>query len=188
MTTANFWNTSDGKTAADTSGKFETGGGDIAPIPNNTSVLAAIDEAKIDNYNDESYISLRWVVLQPKEYANRKIFQKVRVWDGDSKKSDKAKRMLAAIDTNAGGKLMAAGKEPDDMLLTVSLVNKPMVLKLQTWEIENQAGELKKGNWVCAVSPRSAAQQVAQQPAAAVVQQPEAKAQELVDFDKDVPF
>lgn len=167
---ANFWNTSDGKTATETGGNFETGGGDIEPIPNNTSVLAAIDEAKIDNYNDEDYISLRWVVLQPKEYANRKIFQKVRVWDNDSKKSDKAKRMLAAIDTNAGGKLMASGKAPDDMLLTVSLVNKPMVLKLQTWEIEKDDGTTAKGNWVCAVSPRATQnQQPAQQPAQTAV-------------------
>jgi hypothetical protein len=150
-----FWNLSDNSNAAETGGQFETGGGDIEPIPSGTSVLAAPDEAKVDDYQGDSYISLRWCVLQPAEYANRKVFQKIRDWDGDSKKSDKAKRMLAAIDTNAGGKLMAAGKEPDDELLTVALVNRPMVLKLQVWEIETDDGSKKRGNWVSAVSPRT---------------------------------
>lgn len=150
-----FWNLSDNTDATNTGGEFETGGGDIQPIPSNTSVLAAIDEAKIDDYQGEEYISLRWTILQPEEYKNRKIFQKVRVWDADPRKSDKAKRMLAAIDTNAGGKLMASGEEPSDLNLTIALVNKPMVIKLQVWEIEKDDGSKASGNWVCAVSPRN---------------------------------
>jgi hypothetical protein len=176
-----FWNLSDNTTAATTGGQFETGGGDIEPIPSNTSVLAVIDEAKVDEYQGERFVSLRWVVLQPKEYTNRKVFQKVRVWDGDSKKSDKAKRMLAAIDTNAGGKLLAAGGEPSDESLTVSLVNKPMVLKLQLWEMDRDDGTKARGNWVSAVSPRSGAQAPA--PVA-----PPPPAADLGDFGADVPF
>lgn len=178
-----FWNLSDNSDATTTGGQFETGGGDIEPIPAGTSVLAAIDEAKVDDYQGDSYISLRWTVLQPADYANRKIFQKVRVWDGDSKKSDKAKRMLAAIDTNAGGKLMAAGVEPTDESLTVSLVNKPMVLKLQVWEIETDDGSMKRGNWVSAVSPRNAQQQASQQKAREAAQSMPQSAD-----DDDIPF
>lgn len=144
-----FWNLSDNSSAGAVGTSFETGGGDIEPIPNNTSVLAAPDEAKIDHYEGDEYISLRWTILAPKEYQNRKVFQKIRVFDEDAKKSDKAKRMLAAIDANAGGHLLAAGKQPDDALLTKSLVNKPMLLKIQIWEIDG-----KKGNWVSAVSPK----------------------------------
>jgi len=151
-----FFTLSDNSNAAETGGQFETGGGDIEPIPSGTTVLAAPDEAKIDDYNGEQFISIRWVVLQPAEYANRKIFQKVRVYDSDSKKSDKAKRMLAAIDTNAGGQLLASGEAPDDHNLTVALVNKPMMLKLQVWEIEKEDGSGKmRGNWVSAVAPRN---------------------------------
>lgn len=154
-----FFTLSDNSNAADTGGEFETGGGNIEPIPANTTVLAAPDEAKIDDYNGEQFISIRWVILQPEEYANRKIFQKVRVYDGDSKKADKAKRMLAAIDTNAGGQLMASGEEPDDNNLTVALVNKPMMLKLQVWEMEKSDGTgMMSGNWVSAVSPRNGGQ------------------------------
>lgn len=148
-----FWSTSDNK-QIEKAGTFESGGGDIEPIPAKTQVLAAPDEAKWDEYQGDEYISLRWNILQPKEYANRKIFQKVRVCDSDPKKSDKAKRMLAAIDTNAGGKLLASGERPTDESLTRCLVNKPMVLMLQVWEIEKDDGTTAKGNWISAVSPR----------------------------------
>jgi hypothetical protein len=147
-----FWNLSDNTNAAAVGTTFETGGGDIEPIPNNTTVLAAPDEAKIDSYEGEQYISMRWSVLEPKEYRNRKVFQKIRVFDADAKKADKAKRMLAAIDANAGGQLIASGEMPSDALLTKCLVNKPMLLKLQIWEMND-----KKGNWVSAVAPRNGA-------------------------------
>lgn len=143
---------------APVTGNFETGGGDMEPIPAKTQVLAAPDEAKWDSPREgdgPDFISIRWTILQPKEYENRKIFHKLRVNDDDAKKAEKAKRMLAAIDANAGGKLMAAGVEPTDQSLTASLVNKPMMLLLQVWEMDVN-GETKRGNWVSAVSPRGA--------------------------------
>jgi hypothetical protein len=167
-----FWNLSDNTSASETGKSFEMGGGDMEPIPANTSVLAAPDEAKLDNYEGDEYISLRWTILAPKEYANRKVFQKIRVFDPDTKKSDKAKRMLAAIDSNAGGQLIASGQEPTDALLTKCLVNKPMHLKLQVWEMND-----KKGNWVAAVSPRAATNETTS---------PAAKA--AADIGDNVPF
>ena len=177
-----FFTLSDNSNANENDGNFEMGGGNIEPIPSGTSVLAAPDEAKIDDYQGERFISIRWVVLQPAEYANRKIFQKVRVYDHDTKKADKAKRMLAAIDTNAGGKLLASGEEPDDNGLTVALVNKPMLLKLQVWEIERDDGTKATGNWVSAVSPRSNGK-----PAAATAAPVAEAAPSIDDFD-DAPF
>lgn len=170
---SNFWNLSDNSDAKSTGSNFETGGGKIEPIPSNTDCLAAIDEAKIDDYNGDEYVSLRWVVLQPEEYKNRKIFHKVRIFDADSKKADKAKRMLAAIDTNAGGKLIESEEAPNDLDLTMALVNKPMVIKLQVWEMEVE-GETRTGNWVCAVSPKDQIQKQAEQK--------EALANEDIDF------
>ncbi len=123
-----FFNLSDNEDATQTGATFETGGGAIEPIPNNTNLLAVIDEAKWDFTNEgEQYISLRWAVLSPQGYANRKVFHKVRVLSGDPKQADKAKRMLAAIDANAGGKLAAAAVQPTDQSLQV-LLNKPMVI------------------------------------------------------------
>lgn len=147
-----FWNLSDTNDKLNTTGNFESGGGDIEPIPAKTQVKACIDEVKIDSYDGEEYISARWSVLAPAEYKNRKIFQKIKVFDGDSKKADKAKKMLAAIAVNAGGGLLKVQGAPTDHDLQKHLMNKPMALLLQVWEIEKD-GEKKRGNWISAVSP-----------------------------------
>ena len=178
-----FWNLSD-NSAVDTNGEFETGGGNIEPIPANTDVLAVCDEAKWDDFNGDRYISLRWTVMKPADYKNRKVFQKVRVMDDNASKADKAKRMLAAIDANAGGKLVAAGEEPTDENLTKCLTNKPMVLRLQVWELETEQGEKKAGNWVSAVSPRQGGGSAPQQPEPAPAQE----AAGGDDMEDDVPF
>ena len=90
---------------------------------------------------------------QPAEYANRVLFQKLKVYD--PAKGAQHKRMLAAIATNAGGKLFAAMEKagestPSDASLA-TITNQPMVLQLGTWELDDKS---KKGNWVKAVSPR----------------------------------
>lgn len=181
-----FFTTSDNK-AIEKSGSMEMGGGDIEPIPSKTQVLAAPDEAKWDDYEGDEYISLRWNILQPKEYANRKIFHKIKVCDSDPKKADKAKRMLAAIDTNAGGKLLASGERPTDESLTRCLVNKPMVLLLQVWEMERD-GEKKRGNWVSAVSPRQSGSAKPDASTPELVKEEPRPAQDFDSFDDDIPF
>ena len=193
-----FFTLSTGQQVA-SNGTMEMGGGDIPPIPANTNVLAAIDEAKWDEYDGNRFISFRWNVLQPSEYANRKIFQKVQVMNTDPNKRDKAIAMLAAIDANAGGKIVAAGREPTDQDLLLNLANRPMVLNLQVWEIKEDRAtkqplpesEWKRGNWVSKVAPRSnggqqaqAQPQAAQTPAA-----PQAQASPSVDtYDDGIPF
>lgn len=174
-----FWNLSDQSEKLDTTGQFESGGGDIEPIPAKTQVKAAIDEAKWDSYEGDEYISLRWTVLAPAEYKNRKVFQKVRVMDDDSKKADKAKKMLAAISVNAGGGLLKVAGKPSDQDLQKHLLNKPMALLLQVWEIEKSDGTTGRGNWISAVSPLKK-----QQPAKP---EPEPEMQQDED-DEDVPF
>lgn len=166
-----------------TDGSFDAGGGDMEPIPAKTQVLAAPDEAKWDERNDEEFISIRWAVMAPEEYKNRKVFQKVRVLDSDPKKAEKAKRMLAAIDANAGGKLMKANKMPTDKDLTVALCNKPMVLMLQVWELETDDGGTMSGNWVSKVSPRKGGPAKAEKKEP----EPEQKASDEDDGD-DLPF
>lgn len=148
-----FWNLSDSNEKLETTGSFEAGGGDLAPIPADTQVKAAIDEAKWDSYEGTDYVSLRWNVLAPTEFKGRKLFQKVRVKDGDNKKADKAKKMLAAIAVNAGGGLLKVAA-PGDQDLQKHLMNKPMALLLKVWEIDKSDGTGKAtGNWVSAVSP-----------------------------------
>lgn len=172
-----FFQLSTGETAKST-GVMEMSG-NMEPIPNNTNVLASIIEAKIETYNEESSIKLSWTVLAPNEYKNRRIFQKVRVYDADPSKRDKHIQMLASIDANCGGKLVASGREPTDQLLTQCLLNHPMVLKLGVWEMDD-----KKGNWVQAVSPRKQTGAAQQQPPA----QPQQQAAPNLDMDDSIPF
>jgi hypothetical protein len=154
-----FWDLSDGQTAKDTGAEYEVPGGNMDPIPAGSSVLAMIDQIAWDKKKDtfEEFISARWTVLAPEEYKNRKVFHKLWVTDLDPsakdqdaavKKRDKARKMLAAIDANAGGKLTAKPGIPssDDLL---ALQDKPMIVTLMTWSM---AGN--HGNWVSAVAPK----------------------------------
>ena len=140
-----FWQKQDGS-QVESSTTFESGGGEITPIPNNTALIGAIEEAKWSEYQGEHYINLKWRVMRPAEYANRVIFQKLKVFS--PKQGDKAKQMLAAIDANAGGKLSKLHDAPEDMDLMTALVGKAMAIKVQIWDIDG-----KTGNWISAVSP-----------------------------------
>ena len=164
---------------------FESGGGDFAPIPKGTSVLAVAEEATNSEYQGDRYINVKWRISKPDEYAKRVIFQKIKVYDLDPSKADRAKRMLAAIATNAGGKLFQAMQkaqesEPSDMSL-MHIANKPMVLRLDVWGLDG-----KTGNWVQAVSPYTRTAQAAPQPQVAAA--PQTPVSAPATMDDDIPF
>jgi len=173
-----FWDLSDGQTAADTSKEYEIPGGSMEPIPNNSDVLAIIDQAKWankdkDDKNSPAYIELRWSVMAPEAVKGRKVFHKLWVTDFDPNakddtkakaKRDKARRMLAAIDANAGGNLTRTGEQPTDETLTLHLYNKPMVVKLMVWSMKGSDGTDMAGNWVSAVSPSDKPLQISNEP------------------------
>jgi len=126
--------------------RFESSS-NYAPIPADTELTAFIDQACWDEFADEErYVSLRWSVLT-EEYAGRKIFQKIRVFNGDVKKADRQKMMFATIDGICGGELAKLTELPTDMDLMTNLVNKTLMIKVDVWEIEG-----KEGNWIKAVS------------------------------------
>lgn len=158
------------------------GGGSIIPMPSGTNIKGAIEEAKFEtNDNDGTFISLRWTVAAPELYAGRKVFQKLHVFATKSpipgfcktdaqvakfkadmvKKQDKAKRMFAVIDTNCGGKHIAAGEAPTDESLQQHLCGKMMMLQLDVWELEKERNgdpipkaDRPSGNWVRKVAPK----------------------------------
>ena len=148
----NYWDLSDGEDITKTGANFESGGA-MQPIPNNTTVIAIIEEAKVDQDRENNqYVSLRWSVLSPAEYKNRKVFHKVWCLDLRPAKEevyrDNQKRMLFAIDTNAGGKVVASGRAPTDQTLS-SFGGKQMQIKVMLWEQNGNSG-----NWVASVSPK----------------------------------
>lgn len=158
-----FWNLSDNSDAAQTGSSYEspTGG---QPIPNDSSVLAEIDEAGWDEKDGNSFVKLRWNVVAPEELAGRKVFHKLWVADLDPSvrdekkqlaKRDKALKMLAAIDANAGGKLARKTTMPTDTDLAVCLMgNKRMVIKVMVYDMKNADGSSNVGNWIAAVNPK----------------------------------
>jgi len=161
-----FWNLSNNEAANTGDTEYEQETGNLAPIPDGSSVLASIDEAKWDmtRNRDAEFISLRWTVSEPAQFANRKIFQKLWVTDSDpnvkdeekaAKKRDKALRMLAAIDANCGGKLSKKAGRPTNDDLTLCLTNRLMVIKCMVWEITGMDGSTNSGNWIAAVAPKS---------------------------------
>lgn len=185
-----FWGLSSGETAKETTGEFDAGGGSNEPIPEGTSVLAMPDEAGWKESRDGvEHLLIRWTILKPEAYQNRKIFHKLFVSDDDprakdaAKKKDKALRMLAAIDRNAGGKLGKKDGRPTSDEIALALINKQMVIRLGVWEMEGDNGPMS-GNWVQSVSPKTAEISTGQ---VAVKR----KAPPIVaadDLDDDVPF
>lgn len=177
-----FWATSDGK-KVEKQDSIEVEGGGGLPIPAGTQVVAAISEAKFETSDaDGTYISLKWDVMKPEQFEGRKVFQKLHVFAADApvpnriqgtdaeakfldkqrKKGDKAKRMFGVIDTNAGGKHLASTKAPTDDTLQANLCAKPMMLRLDVWEIDTDRetgdkipkADRPTGNWISKVAPK----------------------------------
>jgi len=85
--------------------------------------------------------------------------------------------MLAAIDFNAGGKIIAADREPTDMDLMSNLANKIMFVRQRVWKTGD-----KQGNWIDAVQGKGTVQPKTSAP---VSQQQEPP---LQPADEDIPF
>lgn len=171
-----FWNLSDGK-VVESKSEFELGGG-FEVIPDGSRVLAAVEECKDDQWEGERFFNLKWRILEG-EYKNRIIFQKLKVFSPKEKQRDNAITMLAAIDANAGGKLMASGKEPTDFAIASALANRPMILLLRVWESEDKQ---KTGNYVAGVFSRQ------QKKASPAPKQSAQSNEPPMDFSDDVPF
>lgn len=147
----------------DETGACDAGGGDFEVIPNNSQVLATIVESKYSTFKefgasetDPGYegINNKWQILAPEELKGRVVFQKLHTGHSNPDKATKSKRMLIAIDINAGGKLRAKGVKPTDQDLMTLLTNKPMMITVRTW---GKAGQ-KQGNWVGAVAKKGSAE------------------------------
>lgn len=169
-------------------GEFSPGGGDFELIPANTRVLFEIEAITMEepnNFNDTEYVNIRWSILKPEIYGNRKVFQKIRVFDKDKEKRMKARKMLAVIDVNADSRLTKYAEKHKKTLeefttedLTLCLVGKSMSGVIMVWK-DNETKE-PKGNWVSTIGPASSAKVTESA-------KPAAKKSKDID-DSDVPF
>lgn len=143
-----FWDTSDNKKAFDSaSSSFSYESNEYRLIPDDTECLSRIKDIKWLDYEGVFYINVVWSILEG-QYKNRLVFQKIKVNERDASKRDRAVKMLAAIDSNAGSKLPKHDNAPTDEELSLSLVGAIMIVVVGEWEISG-----KSGNWVKAVKP-----------------------------------
>ena len=177
-----FWNLSDGKTV-EAQKDFDANPA-LEPMPDGTCAISALDSIKweikeFEGVSDE-LIEARWVVLDG-EFKGRKVYHKIRILDGDTKKADKAKKMLAAIDANAGGELFAnVTSRPTDEQLAMYLLGKPMITRYSVWSMAE-----KTGNWVSAVAPSNGAVTAPAHMSPATHVEPSAASGAM---DEDIPF
>jgi hypothetical protein len=189
-----FWSTSAGEdlTKQPVQREYEAPAGDaLEPIPDGSTVLAYIKEAKWDkDKNDNRYVKIRWDVLEPASVAKRVVFQKLWVLDDDpnakdaaaaNKKRDNALKMLMAIDANCSGKLAAKGSIPSDDDLALALTSASMLILCKVWSMKAADGSEMSGNWIAGVFPKGSRD----------VKVPEAAKKPAPGFDDlgdDIPF
>lgn len=137
---------------------FENGG-NYDPMPDNTTVVAAISKiswAAPTEYYPVDCIKAEWDVLEPAAYAGRKFKQAIKICDTKAEISDKAKTMLSVMDSITGGKIMAeisrTNMDPDDNILALALINRPMTLTLGLFTPKET--DKSPMNWVKKVAPR----------------------------------
>ena len=161
---SDFWGLSTGETATDdVSTSYEVASGSFDAFPEGTKLLAMVTDAEWRT-NDQTgleNLSLTWTVVKPEEVANRKVFQSLWLTDlqpeakDPEKKRDKARRMFAAIDANAGGKLAKKPGKPDAEAILIALANKQMLIRLGEYEGRTRDGGTVQRNYVQAVGPKT---------------------------------
>jgi len=190
-----FWDMSDGNSAVTDEKEYDGGGGNFDPIPDGSSVLAFIEKAGwAETRDNDRYLEITWVIEKPEEFLNRKIFQKLWILDDDpnvkdedkmNKKRDKAKKMLAAIDANAGGKLGRKPGIPSNDDLALALATRQMVIRVQVWTIKGADGTENSGNWIAAISPKNKELRVGERSKAPAASAPPRTA---AADDDEIPF
>lgn len=157
-----FWMTNEGEAISQTATYEAPSGGGNYVFADGSTIAGVIEDIKWDSFNGGlEFINYRISVMQPTEdangvkIANRKIFAKLMINGKDQSEPEKrikegnnAKRMLAAIATNAGGGLFTVQGEPTTEQLQQHLMMKPMTFRLGRWEFNG-----KTGNYVQAVGP-----------------------------------
>lgn len=184
---------------AEQAGSYDakTGGGDFELIPDGIICRAVIDEAKwfaVDDKKKIKKLSLRWMVVSPDEFDNKRVYQNLWVEDLDpSAKStekgedrrDRDRKMLMAIDFNAGNGLLRTGDLSDENLI-LCLTNKSMVIRVRKLSPKDGG---KERNYIDRVEAKSYPVSSPSEIAAVKAKTPMKPAQNNRDLDGDsIPF
>lgn len=139
-----FWNSELGEISGTAEHAFKTA---YALIPRGTMHLARIDEFSKQQFASDVYYSITWTITSG-EYMNRKVFQKVRVFDENPQRRHRALNMMKFIYMLFGIK-PESNQEPGQHELN-KFVSKHAVIMVDQWQLEVN-GEKKEGNFVSAI-------------------------------------
>ena len=183
------WGLSSGGTLQGTS-SFD-GDSNFAPIPDDTMLHVMIEEALWDEYEGERKVKIKWRVMGTvghnpttgkDPFANRVVFDNVRIFHNENSKADRHKHRFASIVFNCNATDLL--QKPLEAITDVDL------MKLNTKAMLIKVGVFNERNWVKAVGmpKQNTAPSQPQQPAQP---QQQAQAPQMPDFDNfngDVPF
>ena len=144
---SSFWQTSAGTEA---NGEVQENGFDPLPKGNYLSMLESVE---VDEYQGQKKVKIKARVIGEGFGKNRVLFLNLKCFSGPDIKEetrDRCINILVKMYNICKAKL--PNGEPDDASLS-QLVDKPMILKLDVWELEDKS---KSGNWLVNVDSKGA--------------------------------
>ena len=183
-----LWNDDD----EEFSGEYvQESGGDFPIIPHDTRVLAFIDKAEWDykknfknSEKEENCISLRFEI-DDGEYKGQKIFKKFFIESENEDQARKDYSMFLNIDANAGGKIRALRRKPENEDLQRYLINKNMIIVIGM--MEGDGKQRKDLNYLMGVSSGSKKPETKREESTRARPAPPRPKAETIDED-DIPF
>ena len=173
---SSFWSTSSGEQATG-----EVKESNFNPLPKDW-YLSMFESVEVDEYEGQKKVKIKARVIGEGEGKNRVLFLGLKCFPGEKIKEetrDRAIQILVKMYNICKAKL--PNGEPDDASLS-QLVDKPINLMLDKWEIND-----KSGNWLMNVEAKGVVvgDKKDQKPTA----KPSSKKQDPVyDDDDDIPF
>lgn len=141
-------------------GTRQTVGGQV--IPKGSKGLANIRKATVDSQKVhgtervEDLINVQWKFVEGhdtegNDLAGRVVFQKLRIWDLDEGKANKARMMLSALDNLVtDGEMRKEDLEINNETLMMLVADVDILIEVGVWmNDEKQPG----GNFITAVAP-----------------------------------
>lgn len=141
-----FWESSEGEVTGNPKDAFASM---FKRVPDGTMALAEILSFTNQEHNGSKFLAIEWKLVEG-EFADCKVTQKIRAFEGDSKKRHRALNMMKLIYQQMNVK-PKSGDAPNDEDLSV-FVGKRAGIKINETE-PNQDG--KQYNWVSEVHPSS---------------------------------
>ena len=176
---SSFWSTSSGEKAT---GEVQESNFD--PLPKGW-YLSMLESVEVDEYEGQKKVKIKARVIGEGDGKNRVLFLGLKCFPGEKIKEetrDRAIQILVKMYNICKAKL--PNGEPDDASLS-QLVDKPMNLMLDKWEIND-----KSGNWLMNVEAKGVVvgDKKDQKPTAKPSSKKPEQGQESVYDDDDIPF